>query len=87
MKKQKASITESFEHARKMKEELEKRLEEAMNEKTKQESSMQEKLNNLQLLKSESEKRHADFISSNQVGTLIFYYFTIILYSYYLIFL
>ena len=51
-----------------MKEELEKRLEEANSAKAKLEASMQEKINDLQSLKSEGEKKHADQMSMNHVN-------------------
>lgn len=50
-----------------MKNELEKRLEEAIEEKTKCESIIQAKSTELQSFKSENEKNQATQISSNQV--------------------
>ena len=50
-----------------MKDELEKRLEETMNEKNKLELNIQEKINELQVFKSESEKKQVDHMSTNHV--------------------
>ena len=50
-----------------MKKEIEKRLEEAIEEKTKCEANLQAKTTELQSFKTENEKSQAAFISSNQV--------------------
>lgn len=70
MRKQQLSLQQACEHANNMKKELEKRLEEAVEEKTKCESVIQAKAAEMQLLKSENEKSQASFIASNQVRLL-----------------
>ena len=60
-------LVEENEHVKNVKEEGEKRLAEAMTEKSKIESTMQAKLNELQQVKSESEKYQADQLSNVHV--------------------
>ena len=67
VRKQQLSLQETCEHANKVKKELEKRLEEAVEEKTKCETIIQTKTAELQSLKTENEKSQASFIASNQV--------------------
>lgn len=57
--------------AKKVKIELEKRLDESTQEKNKLETSLQEKLNELESLKTENDKVQAEQISFNQVEYLV----------------
>lgn len=50
-----------------MKVELEKRLEDEISEKKKLEANIKDQMNEIQSLKSETEKSQSDFFSSNQV--------------------
>ena len=67
VRKQKLSLAEACEHSNKMKKELQSRLDEAILDKVKSEEALLVKSNELQSLKSEAEKNHADFLDSNQV--------------------
>lgn len=64
LKKQKALLAEESEHAKKVKEDCEKRMEQAIAEKSRLETSMQARLNELQQVKTESEKSQADQLSN-----------------------
>ena len=70
MRKQKASMVETCEHATKMKAELEKRLEVDAKDIDELKRVVQEKQTELQLLKTESEKAQINFMSTNQVLTI-----------------
>ena len=72
VRKQKLSLAEACEHSNKMKKELQSRLDEAILDKAKSEEALLERSNELQSLKSETEKNHADFLNSNQVCSCYF---------------
>jgi chaperonin cofactor prefoldin len=59
-------LAEESDHAKKVKEDCEKRMAEAIAEKASVESTMQARLNELQQVKSESEKYQADQLSNVQ---------------------
>jgi len=65
-------LAESCELAKKVKIELEKQLEEAQQDKVKLESNYQEKMIELETLKTENERVHAEHASFSQV--LLFYF-------------
>lgn len=69
VRKQKASLAESCELAKKVKTELEKRLDETQQEKSRIEANYQEKLNELEALKTENDRVHAEQASLSQVCT------------------
>lgn len=60
-------MVESYELAKKVKEEAEKRLDEAQQEKKKFETNLQEKLAELESLRTENERVQAEQISFTQV--------------------
>lgn len=71
MRKQKALLSESCELAKKVRVELEKRLEETEKEKNRLASSVQEKLTELETLKTENDRIHAEQASFSQVSVFL----------------
>jgi hypothetical protein len=60
-----------------MKNELEKRLDDEIAEKKKLEANIKDQMNEIQSLKSETEKSQSDFFSSNQVCSIQIFFLLI----------
>lgn len=72
VRKQKLSLAEQCEHGNKTRAELQVRMDEAIAEKNKIEESMQDKLNEMQTIRSESEKSQAEILNQSLVSSVLY---------------